>query len=179
MLKEWLCSYLNLRRQHTWQSVPYSFVELPPLDVVVGHPRPLPPSSWTWQHFEREIAQLLKTTETPHVGVGLVLVRFSCDLYWWQSASLVSCHRPLGLGKILKEQSRSFLNLSIGPVLVCLSCNFGLRSSAPHSSLSTRSPGLCFVSPPLEWGHRLSSIRHASGDSAWLAWLTSGSASHR
>jgi hypothetical protein len=44
--------------------------------------------------------------------------------------------------------------------------------------LSTRLSWLCFVSPPLAWGRRLASIRHTSGDRAWLAWLTSGSSSH-
>jgi hypothetical protein len=57
-----------------WWLVPYSFVELCHLDVVVGLPRLSPPSSWTWQDVEREVAQLLELTETPHVAVGSVLV---------------------------------------------------------------------------------------------------------
>jgi hypothetical protein len=74
---------LTERRLHTWQSVPYSFVELRCLDVVVGLPRLLPPSSWTWQDVEREVAQLLELTETPHVAVGPVPVLFSSNFRSW------------------------------------------------------------------------------------------------
>jgi hypothetical protein len=66
-----------------WQSVPYSFVELCHLDVVVGLPRILPPSSWTWQDSEREVAQLLELTDTPHVVVSPVLVLLSCNFGSW------------------------------------------------------------------------------------------------
>jgi hypothetical protein len=57
--KEKSYSYLNLRRLHTWWSVPYSFFKLQLLDGVVGLPRLSPPSSWTWQDVEREVAQHL------------------------------------------------------------------------------------------------------------------------
>jgi hypothetical protein len=59
-------------------------------------------------------------------------------------------------------------------------CLFELQlwSRSASSSLSTRLPWLCFVSPPLVWGCHLVSIRHASGDRASLVRLTSESASH-
>jgi hypothetical protein len=74
MLKEKLRRCLNLQGLHTWQSVPYSFFELQLLVLVVGLPRLSPPSSWTWQDVEREVAQLLELMETPHLRVGPVLV---------------------------------------------------------------------------------------------------------
>jgi hypothetical protein len=56
--------------------VPYTlFVELRLLVEVVGLSRLSPLSSQTWQDVEREVAQLLKLTETQHVAVGPVLVR--------------------------------------------------------------------------------------------------------
>jgi hypothetical protein len=58
-----------------WQLVPYLFVELRCLDVVVGLARLSPTSFWTWQDVEREVAQLLELTGTPHVAVCPVLVR--------------------------------------------------------------------------------------------------------
>jgi hypothetical protein len=50
------------------------FVELQLLVVLVGLPCLSPPFSRTWQDVEREVAQLLELTETPHVAVGPVLV---------------------------------------------------------------------------------------------------------
>jgi hypothetical protein len=49
-------------------------VELRLWVVVVGLPRLSPPSSQTWQDVEREVAQLLEPTETPHVAVSPLLV---------------------------------------------------------------------------------------------------------
>jgi hypothetical protein len=66
-----------------WWSVPYSFFELQFLVVVVGLPHLSPPSSRTWQDVEREVAQLLEPTETPHVAVGPVLGFFSYNLRSW------------------------------------------------------------------------------------------------
>jgi hypothetical protein len=66
----------------TWQDVERE-AELQLWVVVVGLPRLSPPSSWPWpdvkrevaqQDVEREVAQLLEPTETPHMAVRLVLV---------------------------------------------------------------------------------------------------------
>jgi hypothetical protein len=51
------------------------FVELRLLVEVVSLPRLSLLSSETWQDVEREVAQLLELTETPHVAGGAVLVR--------------------------------------------------------------------------------------------------------
>jgi hypothetical protein len=64
-----------------WRLVPYSLVELRRLDIVVGLPCLSPPFFWTWQDVEREVAQLLELTETPHMAVGPVLL--SCDFGSW------------------------------------------------------------------------------------------------
>jgi hypothetical protein len=63
MSKEKSRSFLNLRRLHTWQSVPFLFLELRhEVVIVVSHHRPHGPS----KTLRKEVAQLLEPTETPH-----------------------------------------------------------------------------------------------------------------
>jgi hypothetical protein len=74
MSNEKLRSRLNLRRLHTWRSVPFLFVELQLWVVVVGLPPLSPPSFHGLGKMSKEkLHSCLNLTGTPHVAVPYAL----------------------------------------------------------------------------------------------------------